>query len=124
MTQDTIHIDLEFPPAFLVLTRECEVYCVAGCCGLDAFSFDDQILGMAVAELGSAKAQEACESAIEFAMSHRAEKVECLSNQDDFNHRWANGEEFYNWTRDIVSITRKQIQIRTEHDGGLKGLQP
>ena len=110
MTKAPIHIDLVFPPAFLELTRQCEVYCVAGCCGLDAFSFDDQTLGTAVIRLGTAKAQEACESAIGFAASLRAEQVECWSDQDDFNHCWANGEEFYNWTKGIVSSTRKQIQ--------------
>lgn len=114
MTQEPIHIDLEFPPAFLEFTRQCEAYCVAGCCGLDAFSFDDETLGSAVARLGTAKAKDACESGIEFAMSHRPEKSACWSAQDDFNHCWANGEDFYKWTKDLVASIRNQIQIRTE----------
>lgn len=51
-------------------------------------------------------------------MSHRSEKAECWSDQNDFNHCWANGEEFYNWTKGIVASIRKQIQIRTEQHGG------
>ena len=112
MTQAPIHIDLEFPPAFLEFTRQCEAYCVAGCCGLDAFNFDDESLGAAIERLGTAKAEDACESGIEFATSYRPEKAECWSAQDDFNHCWANGEEFYNWTKGIVASIRKQIQIR------------
>ena len=118
MTQAPIHINLEFPPAFLEFTRQCEAYCVAGCCGLDAFSFDDETLGAAIDRLGAAKARDAYESGIEFATSYRPEKTEFWSAQDDFNHIWASGESFYNWMKDIVASIEKQIQIRSELDGG------
>lgn len=104
------HIVLEFPPAFLAFTRECEVFCVAGCCGLDAFSFDEETLGAVIQRLGTETAEEACKAGLEFANAHRAEKAECWSDQDDFNHRWTNGEDFDAWTKNLVSCIRKKIQ--------------
>lgn len=118
MTDAPSHIDLEFPPSFLEFTRQCEVYCVAGCCGLDAFSFDDQTLGAAIDRLGIEEAEAACTAGLDFADTHRGEKLECWSEQDDFNHCWTNGKDFYDWTKTVVSSVKEQIKQRTEQDGG------
>ncbi len=115
MTPSPIHIDLEFPRVFLDFTRECEAYCVASCCGLDAFSFDEVTLRAAIERFGIEKTSEACEAGIEFAASHRSDNEECWSDQDDFNHRWHNGGEFHDWMKNLISGIRVQIQNRTEH---------
>jgi len=31
--------ELEFPKSLMELLESCEIHCVAGCCGLDAFEF-------------------------------------------------------------------------------------
>ena len=107
-------VELRFPSQFLDFTRLCEVYCVAGCCGLEAFSFDDETLGSAIEKLGVVKALHACESAMDFAESCRSEKARCWSDQDVFNNYWDNGEGLYRWTKKIVQSIRAQIQKRTE----------
>ena len=105
-------VELEFPPVFLELTRECEIYCVAGCCGLDAFSFDDETLNGTIDTLGLEKAEAACEAGLSFADSYAHEKARCWSDQDVFNHYWTNGKSFYDWTESIVFSVLGQIEKR------------
>jgi len=109
MTEKTNHIDLKFPEDFLEFTRLCEVYCVAACCGLDAFDFAPEVLASAIESTGKSGVAEMCGAVTEFAQSLRSEKRECWSDQDDFGHCWENGEKFSSWVEELVSAIRAQL---------------
>lgn len=96
------HVDAKFPQLFIHLTRYCEVYCVAGCCGMDAFSFDRETLKDAITTVGKADAMRACDELLEYVHSVKGYKSGISSAQDDFNHIWKNGDELYAWASNIV----------------------
>src|SRR5262245_16193210 len=57
--QTARHLELRLPEPLLNLTRSCEVFCVAGCCGPDAFDVQASHLAAWVQEHGIASAIDA-----------------------------------------------------------------
>lgn len=107
------HIDITFPKSFIQMTRFCETYCVSGCCGLEAFTFDRKTIAEAIDRYGIRESSVACDEASLFADELCGESRECRSDQDDFNHCWKNGAECALWIREIVQLTRESIAAKT-----------
>ena len=82
---------------------------VAGCCGIDAFSFDRETLKNAIATVGKADAMRACDELLEYVHSVKGHESELWSAQDDFNHIWKNGNELHAWASDIVIDIRELL---------------
>lgn len=117
MTRANDYLDASFPASFIDFTRQCEICCVAGCCGLDAFLFDDSTLEDAVQDFGLARTESMCVESEQAAQQFAHESRQCWSSQDDFNAIWENGSELSKWMQEIIDATKRLIQKRTEQDG-------
>ena len=109
-------VQFNFPKEFRDLSRRCEVWCVAGCCGLDAFSFDDDTLDAAIEHFGVSETEQACVLAMEFAESMRTRESRLYSGQNEFNNCWQNGEALHKWVKQLVGSIRKRIGSRLRQD--------
>ncbi|WP_425605573.1 DUF6331 family protein [Luteolibacter rhizosphaerae] len=107
MTRAADHLDASFPASFIGFTRHCEAYCVAGCCGLDAFSFDDSTLESAIMAYGVNATESMCAESQQAALQFSHETRQCWSSQDDFNAIWDNGSELSKWILEIIGDTRR-----------------
>jgi len=97
---------LRLPEPLLSLTRNCEVFCVAGCCGLDAFDVQASQLAPWVRAHGIASAINALnhlEALVNEVSTHAGE---VWSDLDEFNAVWKEPRECLEyldlWQREAV----------------------
>jgi sugar phosphate isomerase/epimerase len=102
--------EIIYPKSFIEFTRYCEVNCVAGCCGLDAFAFDGDTIKKAIEKYGLEKSQKALNETQTFAEEIKGIKVECYSDADDFNAVFENGEDLASWVNEITQLLKNEIR--------------
>lgn len=85
---ESTHFDLELPCPLAELVHACEVHCVAGCCGADAFdvSVEHMVPWMRGQDEGAAR--QALPQ-LDFLLTLAINSLQDLSSREnDFNMRW------------------------------------
>jgi hypothetical protein len=101
---------LIFPEPLRAVTRACETYCVAGCCGTGAFVVSAAAMAPWVASEGGAQAKAALAQLDEILEVLRIHDGTVSTLPDDFNAWWPTGAEavayFETWRRELARATR------------------
>jgi hypothetical protein len=94
------------PDPLASLKTSCEVHCVAGCCGLDAFEVKSQHIAPWISENGVPRTLEALTQLEELAHTIQGQPGEITSTVDDFGDGWTNPAECLEylelWQRETV----------------------
>lgn len=108
------HLDLRLPDTFRAVVQSCEVNCVAGCCGLDAFEFiPKHIVGWAK-DSGSRQGLFCALEEISEVIGQVRDQGGPVQVVEELNAWWDEPEECIAVFREVQRVIRNAIEELTQ----------